>query len=239
MKFKILKILALSIICTSLVQASESESKADVKKISDELIAIDVLLLPDEKMIAESEALNSLMREQTPQGFELDSEHTPHITLVQSFIRKSNLPKVIKEVKNIKNQFNIYDINMKASGMYHIPSDQIGLSGIVIDPNEKLLNLQQAVINGIHPYSQVGGGQLAFVEDKSGAEFDPFLFKYVQTFVPKQTGDNFNPHVTVGVAPLKWLEELEKKPFKSFSFKAKEIAVYQLGNFGTASKRLD
>ncbi|TOF70676.1 hypothetical protein CGJ18_23305, partial [Vibrio parahaemolyticus] len=80
---------------------------------------------------------------------------------------------------------------------------------------------------------------LAFVEDKSGAEFDPFLFKYVQTFVPKQTGDNFNPHVTVGVAPLKWLEELEKKPFKSFSFKAKEIAVYQLGNFGTASKRLD
>jgi hypothetical protein len=57
--------------------------------------------------------------------------------------------------------------------------------------------------------------------------------------VPHQTGEKFNPHVTIGVAPLVWLKELEKKPFEKFTFGAKGIATYQLGNFGTASKRLD
>jgi hypothetical protein len=32
---------------------------------------------------------------------------------------------------------------------------------------------------------------------------------------------------------------MEKKPFEAFDFSASGIAVYQLGNFGTASKRLD
>jgi hypothetical protein len=41
------------------------------------------------------------------------------------------------------------------------------------------------------------------------------------------------------VAPLDWFKELEKKPFEKFTFGAKGIATYQLGNFGTASKRLD
>ena len=67
----------------------------------------------------------------------------------------------------------------------------------------------------------------------------PWLFQYVETSVPRQTGERFNPHVTIGVAPLDWLEELEQKPFDTFAFDATGIATYQLGNFGTASKRLD
>ncbi len=57
--------------------------------------------------------------------------------------------------------------------------------------------------------------------------------------MPNQTGERFHPHVTVGVAPLDWLQHLEQKPFDKFTFGAKGIATYQLGNFGTASKRLD
>jgi hypothetical protein len=45
--------------------------------------------------------------------------------------------------------------------------------------------------------------------------------------------------VTIGIAPLGWLEDLEKRPFSTFTFGAKGLAIYQLGNFGTASKRLD
>ena len=57
--------------------------------------------------------------------------------------------------------------------------------------------------------------------------------------MPDQTGARFNPHVTIGVAPLGWLKEQEQRPFDKFSFGAKGIATYQLANFGTASKRLD
>jgi len=142
-------------------------------------------------------------------------------------------------VEEIKSRWDLSGLKMTATGLYHIPSGKIGLAGIVVEPSDQLIRLQNEVIGAVNPYSKSGGGEAAFVADKTGTPFDPFLFTYVDSFVPNQTGDKFNPHVTIGVAPLGWLEELEKKPFEKFSFGASGIAVYQLGNFGTASKRLD
>ncbi len=204
-----------------------------------ELIAIDVLIQPDQRMMTEAARWNSLMREQTPEGFELDEAHAPHITLIQLFIAKNDLPKVLAAVETVKSQFDLSNFEMTANGLYHIPSGEIGLAGIVVEPTEQLHALQQAIISAVDVYARQGGNRPAFVPDRSGTPFDPLLFKYVETFVPDQTGDKFNPHVTIGVAPLGWLEELEKKPFKNFSFGANGLATYQLGNFGTASKRLD
>jgi hypothetical protein len=204
-----------------------------------ELIAIDVLIQPDQKMMTEAARWNSLMREQTPEGFELDEEHAPHITLIQRFIAKTDLPKVLAAVETAKSQFDLGSLKMAATGLYHIPTGKNGLAGIVVEPTKQLHALQQAIISAVDVYAQQGGDQSAFVPDKSGTPFDPLLFKYVETFVPGQTGDKFNPHVTIGVAPLEWLKELEKKPFNKFSFGANGLATYQLGNFGTASKRLD
>jgi hypothetical protein len=56
--------------------------------------------------------------------------------------------------------------------------------------------------------------------------------------VEKQAGDKFNPHVTTGTGPIKWVEAREQEPFASFEFGVDALAVYKLGNFGTAAKRL-
>ena len=204
-----------------------------------DLIAIDVLLQPGQKMLSEAAKWNARMREQSPEGFKLDEEHAPHITLVQRFVARSDLPKVLAAVDKERSKLDIKRLEMTATGIYHIPSGKIGLAGIVVEPSEQLRALQRAVIEAVDVYARKGGGESAFVPDKSGARFDPLLFKYVETFVPQQAGERFNPHVTIGVAPLGWLEDLEKKPFDRFTFGAKGIATYQLGNFGTASRRLD
>lgn len=204
-----------------------------------DLIAIDVLIQPDQTMLTEAARWNALMRAQTPEGFELDEAHAPHITLIQRFVARPDLPKVLAAVAQVKSRFDLASLRMTATGLYHIPSGKIGLAGIVVEPTEQLHALQQAVIEAVDVYAKRGGDQAAFVPDPSGTPFDPMLFKYVETFVPSQTGDKFNPHVTIGVAPLPWLEDLEKKPFNRFTFGAKGLATYQLGNFGTASKRLD
>jgi hypothetical protein len=93
------------------------------------------------------------------------------------------------------------------------------------------LNLPEAVIEAVNPFAKTGGDESAFVPDTTGTAFDPFLFKYVETFVPDQTGKKFSPHVTIGIAPLGWLEDVEKQHFNTFAFGAKGIATYQLGNF--------
>jgi hypothetical protein len=204
-----------------------------------DLIAIDVLIEPGPKMSAAAAQWNARMREQIPEGFELDDERVPHITLIQCFVARADLPKVLAAVDSVRSKFDISRLEMTAIGLFHIVSGNSGLAGIVVEPSERMLALQRAIIQAVHVHARSGGKASAFVPDKSGAPFAPWLIEYVETFVPRQTGERFNPHVTTGVAPLDWLEDQEKKPFDTFTFDAKGIATYQLGNFGTASKRLD
>jgi hypothetical protein len=56
--------------------------------------------------------------------------------------------------------------------------------------------------------------------------------------VPKSSGDKYLPHVTVGVAPEAFVKQLKAEPYEPFTFKPDGVAVYQLGNFGTAAKKL-
>ena len=60
----------------------------------------------------------------------------------------------------------------------------------------------------------------------------------MSTFVPQQTGERFNPHVSTGVAPLDYLDKMLAEPFETFTFSPAGAAVYQLGPFGTAAKKL-
>ncbi len=228
-----MKYFATAFFCILLIACTQEASEP-----ANELIAIDVLLEPDQTMLDRAAEWNMKMRELTPEGFELDESHRPHITLIQRHIRKDHLDDVLAAVEKIRASFDLDGLTMTASGLYHIPSGELGLAGITIEPTVILLALQRAVVDAINSYDAGDGDEKAYVPDSTGTPFDPFLFEYVKTFVPKQIGSNYNPHVTVGLAPQSWLIEQEQRPFDNFDFGVDGIAVYQLGNFGTASKRL-
>jgi hypothetical protein len=67
---------------------------------------------------------------------------------------------------------------------------------------------------------------------------DSFLIDYVSAFVPNASGEHFNPHVSTGLAPRTYLDKLLAEPFVPFTFSPAGAAVYQLGQFGTAAKKL-
>jgi hypothetical protein len=56
--------------------------------------------------------------------------------------------------------------------------------------------------------------------------------------VPKHNGTKYNPHVTIGLAQESFLKELLAKPYDSFTFKSSSVSICQLGDFGTAQKKL-
>lgn len=205
----------------------------------EKLIAIDVLIEPGPTMLAEAAKWNARMREQIPQGFALDQHHRPHITLVQRYVRVSDLPQVLEAVARVRSRHKPGKLAMTATGLFHAVSDTVGLAGIVVEASPELLALQRDVIEAIDRYARTGGDVSAFAPDPAGTPFSMFMLEYVETFVPRQTGSAFNPHVTVGIAPLPWLEAIERQPFERFIFDASAIATYQLGNFGTAARRLD
>ncbi len=223
------------IIVMAIVLTACSSASTD----KEDLIAIDVLLEPDQAMLDRASEWNKKMLELTPEGFQLDSSHRPHITLIQRHIRKRDLHDVLAAIDAVRARIDLGRVMMTANGLYHIPVGDLGLAGITVEPTDELLELQAAVIDAVNAYHVGAADENAYVPDPTGAPFDPFLFEYVDTYVPNQTGSNFNPHVTIGLAPKAWLTGQEQNPFSEFNFAADGIAVYQLGNFGTASKRLD
>lgn len=66
-----------------------------------------------------------------------------------------------------------------------------------------------------------------------GSDINRETIAYVESFVPKSSGPNYIPHVTVGVA-----KRLKAAPFDAFAVKPVGVAIYQLGNFGTAATQL-
>lgn len=204
----------------------------------DHLVAIDVLLKPDRRMVKAAEQWNERLRKHMPEGFSLDKTHRPHITLLQQYVGEKDLDAVVAAVKSLAASVNLGNMKLTANGLYHIPSGKIGLQGITIKPSEEILALQAKVIQAMAPFRKSGGDQAAFVPDPTGTSFPPFLYKYVDSFVEEHAGKNYNPHVTTGIGPLEWVKQREEERFKSFEFGVDKLTVYQLGNFGTAAKPL-
>lgn len=200
--------------------------------------AIDILLEPDATMLRHAEAVNASHLKVFPQGFALDATHRPHVTMIQGFVRTADLDKVYAAVGKVIASTNVAGMKLEAFKYDYIPSKDLGLSGIVAKPTPELLKLQADLIAAVATFTVSSGASGAFVTTPDDRVIDPFLIDYVSTFVPKSSGERFNPHVSTGLAPRTYLDKLLTEPFEPFTFSPAGAAVYQLGQFGTAAKKL-
>jgi hypothetical protein len=199
--------------------------------------AIDILLEPDATMLQHAEANNARLLKVHPNGFALDATHRPHITLIQRFVRTADLDKVYAAAGKVFTTADVSGMKLEAFKYYYIPIGDTGVAGIVARPTPELLKLQQDLIAAVAPLTLETGPWDAFIttpHDPNNAA----LIEYVSTFVPNSSGEHFNPHVTTGVAPRVYLDKMLAEPFDAFTFSPSGAAVYQLGQFGTAAKKL-
>ena len=200
--------------------------------------AIDVMLEPDATMLKHAEATNTRLLNVFPKGFSLDATHRPHVTMVQRFVRTADLDKVYAAAGKVFAGANVTGLKLESFKYYYIPDKDIGLSGIVVKPTPELLKLQQDVIAAVAPFTEATGTSAAFVTTPDDPVINPLLIEYVAAFVPKASGEHFNPHVTTGVASREYLDKMLAEPFEPFTFSPAGAAAYQLGQFGTAAKKL-
>lgn len=202
------------------------------------ITAINILLEPDATMLQHAEDNNARLRAVFPQGFALDESHRPHITMIQRFVRTADLDKVYAAARQVLAAANLNAMKLEATQYYYIPSGPIGLAGIVAKPTPELLQLQADIIAAVTPYTVETGPIAAFTASHGDPALDAQLIEYVSTFVPKKTGEHYSPHVTTGVAPRDYLDKMLAEPFEPFTFSPASAAVYQIGPFGTAAKKL-
>ena len=189
-------------------------------------------------MLRHAEAVNASHLKVYPKGFALDAAHHPHITMVQRFVRTSDLERLYSAVSRVFARHDVTGMKLKAYKYYYAPMKDLGVSGIVAKATPELLKLQADLIAAVAPFTVPNGTSDAFVSTPEDHVIDPLLIEYVSTFVPKNSGAHFNPHVSTGVAPRTYLDKLLAEPFEPFTFSPAGAAIYQLGQFGTAAKKL-
>lgn len=202
------------------------------------VIAIDIVLEPDDTMISHAREANAGLVRDYPGGFTLDAAHTPHISLLQRYIVADALEDVADAVASVLHPTPIGSWALHAIGCYYLPWQDAGLAGIVIERSEPLLELQRALIDAIGPYVTSDATAEAFVTTAEDPTINQATIDYVAQFVPNASGDRFNPHVSIGMGSKAQLDALVAAPFSRFTFGVASASAFQLGNFGVAAKKL-
>lgn len=205
------------------------------------LTAIDMLIQPESAALERASAENQQLLVQYPAGFALDEKHKPHITLLQRYVRTEQLDAVFAAVQAVMKSHDLTKLGFRAKGVRHMPVAAIpghGLAAIVVTPAPEVLDLQSALIGAVSPFIGTGGTGDAFVTTTEEPQINQDTLNYVENYVPDHSGANFVAHLTVGLAPLDYLAKIESEPFDEFTFHPAQLAVFQLGNNGTASKLL-
>jgi 2'-5' RNA ligase len=200
----------------------------------DKVIAIDVLLEPDHTMIGKANAVNARLRGNYPDGYELDATHAPHITMLQRYVREKDLDAVTAALTKVFATEHPTELKLKETGIFYAMWSGAAVTVFVVENTPELMRLHEKVTDAVAPFAVSGGTGDAFV----GTGINSETIGYVEAFVPKSSGKDYMPHVTLGVAHEDFVKQLKAEPTEGFTFKADGVAVYQLGNFGTASKKL-
>jgi len=207
--------------------------------VQSEITAIDILLKPDAVMLKRAEANNARLLGVFPESFALDATHTPHITMLQAFVRTADLDKLYAAEEKVLAAANVNAMKLEAFKLYYIPAGGgLGVAGICAKPTPEILKLQAEIIAAAKPFMVQTGPIGAFTAGHDDPAIDAAIIQYVSTFEQIAAGEHFNPHVSTGNAPTAYLDQMIAEPFESFIFSPAGAAVYQLGPFGTAAKKL-
>lgn len=204
----------------------------------DTVTAIDIALEPDATMIRHAEATNARLRKVFPTGYALDATHSPHITMLQRYVRTGDLDKVYAAVGNVLAGEMPAQWKLKAFKYNYVVWSGVGVTVIEVERTDELRRFQQGLVDAVAPFAVATGTAAAFLTTKEEPDINQSTIDYVAQFVPASTGDKFLPHVTVGVAPEDYLKKMLAEPFDTFTFSLSATSVYQLGNFGTARTKL-
>jgi 2'-5' RNA ligase len=220
------------------VGAVSQDPARDVLKDPAGIVAIDVLLEPSADMAAFAEAANKGLRRAYPAGYSLGDKQVPHISLVHRFVRVGDLPALEAKLARVLKENNPLVIELTATGYSHSEWDGLALMIIDIQHNDALSRVQAKVADVVQEFAVPDGTVAAFAVNDELPKVDESIVTYVKEFIPKASGKNFKPHITIGRAQAEIVTDIEAVGFPHRRFRARGVAIYQLGDFGTAQKRL-
>jgi len=204
------------------------------------ITAVDIVLEPDATMIEHAQAANAGLLKNFPKGYALGDGHAPHISVIGGYFHTENLDELFAAASKVLASEKVMSWNLKAFKYYYIPLKEIGLGGILVEPTADLIRLQDELFDAIGKFMAPGsfGTAAAFKTTPQDPDINQATIDAVATYFSEHRGEDYSPHVTIGVGTIGYLNALLAAPFPTFTFSAVGVSAYQFGNFGTAAKQL-
>lgn len=200
--------------------------------MNSDAIAINVALLPDQAMVRRAKQVNQVMLGDYPTGFALDERHVPHITLLQAFVRRGDLDTLGLKLQHIE-----IGGELAAEGFGFHDGGELGAGGFVISRPPWLLQAHLDALAVVAPLALRDGDSSAFVTSADEC-IGTQTIDYVRSYLQSRSGDNYHPHLSVGIAHTNFLHTFQNAGIEPFPFGIDGLGVYQLGNFGTCQRLL-
>ena len=118
----------------------EKTTAAD-KAASGGVLAIDVVLLPDAKMLAAAKEANAKLRSNYPKGYTLGSDQVAHISLLHCYVREKDLPAVEAAVTKVAEKERPLDQELIATGYGSGMWDGLAITFIDQEKSPSLMRL--------------------------------------------------------------------------------------------------
>ena len=185
-------------------------------------------------------AVNARMLQSLPQGWALDDTHRPHVTTLQRYVRTADLAQVYEAIEKTVAETDMTSLSYQAVKIAHADwgFPGYGPAVLLVQVSPEVLDFQARLAAAVAPFTESGGTAEAFVADP-GEVISPTIINWVEGYVPAQIGaGKYLPHLTVGAAKFDDLKTIEAEPFDAFAVHPAGVAVYHLGNNGTARKLL-
>lgn len=200
-----------------------------------ENLAVDVVLIPENRILDLSIDINKKLIERTGDSSIVlgKSACLPHISLAMAGIPSSRTEGIMQELSEAVAGLLPYNAKFRDFASIET-SPGFYVSGMDIVRDEKLMEIQERIAGVIKNYRC----EEILPENFSGdtSEITRFSTEYSGSYLEKQTGENFSPHITLGHGDVR---ELGGIPDDPGSFTCNRLAICHLGNHCTCSGILE
>ncbi len=191
-------------------------------------IAIDIVLLPDEKAQEICKKVNQQIWWEEKKIDFIQTGKTPHISLIMGIMNEVDAEKIADVLSHISKNFSAIKLKGKIR-KYIIQNTGEAWASFELEKSKQVSNLFIQISEKIKPYL-----------DYNNISTNMF---YMATEVEKQsciwlegfknrTSEEYHSHITL------WIGDTSNLPEQEISFTAETLAIYQLGNYCTCENKL-
>jgi hypothetical protein len=191
-------------------------------------IAIDVVLLPEDKMTACAIEANRRLVRKFGEKIVMDRSHClPHISLCMGCIADRDMPAAEKVLQEIAVNTSLPELTITGLG---IAENSLGetVSAFRVDAIPPLQMLHEQIMKGLQSFTDYDVTADMLINPN---EVEQSTLLWIKNYRDKSSFDNFLPHITIGYG------EATDSGLPA-SFIASELAICHLGNHCTCRKVL-